>query len=96
MYLLINAGKITIGYDFTLVTGRVGCMLEIGWKYSFPQRPVNEWTNLSADWVHSSSGTTMFKNTTETYIVRGGYTYRQDIHEDSYTRTPDKPMYAAI
>ena len=39
----------------------------------FSQRAVNEWNKLSANCVHSNS-INMFKNRTDNYLVRAGYT----------------------
>ena len=42
-------------------------------KYSFSQRTVNEWNNLSADCVRSSS-VKMFKSRIDNFLVRAAYT----------------------
>ena len=52
IFFKIKTGKITRGHDFTLVKGQNRLDFR---KYSFSQRTVNEWNNLSADCVHSSS-----------------------------------------
>ena len=49
---MIKIGKITIGYDVTLVKWQ--SRLDVR-KYSFSQNTVNGWNKLSADCVHSSS-----------------------------------------
>ena len=49
-------------------------------KYSFSQRTINVWNNLSTDCVHASS-VNMFKNKIDKYLgpvilsIRAGYTY---------------------
>ena len=70
IYFKIKTGKITRGHDFTLVKGQNRLDFR---KYSFSQRAVNEWNQLSADCVHSSS-VNMFKNRIDNYLVRVGYT----------------------
>ena len=56
----ITTGNRTRGHDFTLQT-----------KYSFAQRTVNEWNQLSADCVYSSSmNRPMFKNIIDHFLVR--------------------------
>ena len=42
-------------------------------KYSFSQRTINVWNNLSTDCVHASS-VNMFKNKIDKYLVKAGYT----------------------
>ena len=42
-------------------------------KYSFSQRTINVWNNLSTDCVQASS--VMFKNKIDKYLVKAGYTY---------------------
>ena len=42
-------------------------------KYSFSQRTINVWNNLSTDCVHASS-VNMFKNKIDKYPVKAGYT----------------------
>ena len=42
-------------------------------KFSFSQRTINVWNNLSTDCVHVSS-VNMFKNTIDKYLVKAGYT----------------------
>ena len=43
-------------------------------KFSFSQRTINIWNNLSTDCVHASS-VNMFKNKIDKYLVKAGYTY---------------------
>ena len=43
-------------------------------KYSFSQRTINVWNNLSTDCVHASS-VNMFKNKIDKYLVKAGYIY---------------------
>ena len=42
-------------------------------KFSFSQRTINVWNNLSTDCVHASS-VNMFKNKIDKYLVKAGYT----------------------
>ena len=42
-------------------------------KYSFSQRTINVWNNLSTDCVPASS-VNMFKNKIDKYLVKAGYT----------------------
>ena len=42
-------------------------------KYSFSQRTINVWNNLSTECVQTSS-VNMFKNKIDKYLVRAGYT----------------------
>ena len=48
------------------------CRLDIR-KYSFSQRAINEWNNLSKDCVTTSS-VNIFKNKVDTYLRRADYT----------------------
>ena len=44
-------------------------------KYSFSQRTINVWNNLSTDCVHANvSSVNMFKNKIDEYLVKAGYT----------------------
>ena len=60
----------TRGYEVKLVKDQL--RLDIR-KYSFSQRTVNEWNNLSTDCITASS-VDMFKNKLDTYLRRAGYT----------------------
>ena len=60
----------TRGYEVKLVKDQR--RLDIR-KYSFSQRTVNEWNNLSTDCITASS-VDMFKNKLDTYLRRAGYT----------------------
>ena len=42
-------------------------------KYSFSQRTINVWDNLSTDCVHAGS-VNMFKNKIDKYLVKAGFT----------------------
>ena len=53
----------TRGHEVTLIKDQ--CRLDIR-KYSFSQRTINEWNNLSTDCVNASS-VNMFKNKVDTY-----------------------------
>ena len=49
-------------------------------KYSFSQRTINVWNNLSTDCVHASS-VNMFKNRIDKYLVKAGHTlYNGRVH----------------
>ena len=48
------------------------CRLDIR-KYSFLQRTINEWNNLSTDCITASS-MNMFKTRIDAYLRRAGYT----------------------
>ena len=54
-------------YTHTLACTHV-CMYDVR-KYSFSQRTINVWNNLSTDGVHASSAN-MFKNKIDKYLVK--------------------------
>ena len=60
----------TRGHEVTLVKDQ--CRMDIR-KYSFSQRTLNEWNNLSTYCVTASS-VNMFKNKVDTYLRRASYT----------------------
>ena len=62
--------KITRGHNYTLVKKQ--SRLDVR-KFSFSQRTINIWNNLSTDCVHASS-VNMFKNKIDKYLVKAGYT----------------------
>ena len=62
--------KITRGHNYTLVKKQ--SRLDVR-KFSFSQRTINVWNNLSADCVHASS-VNMFKKKIDKYLVKAGYT----------------------
>ena len=62
--------KITRGHNYTLVKKQ--SRLDVR-KFSFSQRTINVWNNLSTDCVHASS-VNMFKNKINKYLVKAGYT----------------------
>ena len=66
----IKESKITRGHNYTLVKKQ--SRLDVR-KYSFSQRTINVWNNLSTDCVHASS-VNMFKNKIDKYLVEAGYT----------------------
>ena len=66
----IKGSKITRGHNYTLVKKQ--SRLDVK-KYSFSQRTINVWNNLSTYCVHASS-VNMFKNKIDTYLVKAGYT----------------------
>ena len=43
-------------------------------KFSFSQRTINVWNNLSTDCVNASRPYYMFKNKIDKYLVKAGYT----------------------
>ena len=58
------------GHNYTLVKKQ--SRLDVR-KFSFSQRTINIWNNLSTDCVHASS-VNMFKNKIDKYLVNAGYT----------------------
>ena len=62
----IKESKITRGHNYKLVKKQ--SRLDVR-KYSFSQRTINIWNNLSTDCVHASS-VNMFKNKIDKYLVR--------------------------
>ena len=69
-FLEIKEIKITRGHHYTLVKKQSRLDFR---KYSFSQRTLNVWNNLSTDCVHASS-VNMFKNNIDKYLVKAGYT----------------------
>ena len=68
----IKESKITRGHNYKLVKKQ--SRLDVR-KYSFSQRTINVWNNLSTDYVHASSvNNIMFKNKIDKYQVKAGYT----------------------
>ena len=70
IFFEIKESKITRGHNYTLVKKQ--SRLDVR-KYSFSQRTINVWNNLSTDCVHASS-VNMFKNKIDKYLVEAGYT----------------------
>ena len=66
----IKESKITRGHNYKLVKKQ--SRLDVR-KYSFSQRTINVWNNVSSDCVHASS-VNMFKNKIDKYLVKAGYT----------------------
>ena len=66
----VTEGRRTRGHGVTLAKKQ--CRLDIR-KFSFSQRTVNEWNRLSTDCVGDSS-VNLFKNKTDIYLKRAGYT----------------------
>ena len=66
----IKVSKITRGQNYTLVKKQ--SRLDVR-KYSFSQRTINVWNNLSTDCVLACS-VNMFKNKIDKYLVKAGYT----------------------
>ena len=65
----IKESKITRGHNYTLVKKQ--SRLDVR-KFSFSQRTINIWNNLSTDCVHASSVNN--KNKIDKYLVKAGYT----------------------
>ena len=65
----IKESKITRGHNYKLV--KKPSRLDVR-KYSFSQRTINVWNNLSTYCVHASVN--MFKNKIDKYLVKAGYT----------------------
>ena len=77
IFLEIKESKITRGHNYMLVKKQ--SRLDVR-KYSFSQRTINVWNNLSTDCVHASS-VNMFKNKIDKYLVKAGYTkYKGRVH----------------
>ena len=70
IFFEIKESKITRGHNFKLVKKQ--SRLDVR-KYSFSQRTINVWNNLSTDCVHASS-VNIFKNKIDKYLVKAGYT----------------------
>ena len=70
IFFEINESKITRGHNYTLVKKQ--SRLDVR-KFSFSQRTINVWNNLSTDCVHASS-VNMFKNKIDKYLVKACYT----------------------
>ena len=66
----IKESQITRGHNYELVKKQ--SRLDVR-KYSFSQRTINVWNNLSTDCVHTSS-VNMSKNKIDKYLVKAGYT----------------------
>ena len=69
MFFEIKESKITRGHNYTLVKKQ--SRLDVR-KFSFSQRTINVWNNLSTDCVHASS-VNMFKSKIDKYLVKAGY-----------------------
>ena len=70
MFFKLKEGHRTRGHKAALVTEQ--CRLDTR-KYSFSQRVVNKWNKLPNDCVNASS-VNMFKNRSDRYLIRVGYT----------------------
>ena len=70
IFFEIKESKITRGHNYTLVKKQ--SRLDVR-KYSFSQRTINVWNNLSTDCVQASS-VNMFKNKIDKYLVKARYT----------------------
>ena len=70
IFFEIKESKITRGHNYTLVKKQ--SRLDVR-KYSFSQRTINVWNNLSTDCVQASS-VNRFKNKIDKYLVKAGYT----------------------
>ena len=72
IFFEIKESKITGGHNYTLVQKQ--CRLDVR-RYSFSQRTIDVWNNLSTDCVHASTcSDNMFKNQIDKYLVKAGYT----------------------
>ena len=70
IFFEIKESKITRGHNYTLVKKQ--SRLDVR-KFSFSQRTINVWNNLSTDCVQASS-VNMFKKKIDKYLVKAGYT----------------------
>ena len=66
----IRQSKITREHNFTLVKKQ--SRLDVR-KFSFSQRTINVWNELSTECVHASS-VNMFKNKIDKFLVKAGCT----------------------
>ena len=71
IFFEIKESKITRGHNYTLVKKQ--SRLDVR-KYSFSQRTINVWNNLSTDDCVQASSVNMFKNKIDKYLVKAGYT----------------------
>ena len=73
LFFEIKESKITRGHNYTLVKKQ--SRLDVR-KYSFSQRTINVWNNLSTDCVHASSVNNYYvqEQNRQVYIVKAGYT----------------------
>ena len=70
IFFEIKESKITRWHIFTLVKKQ--SRLDVR-KFSFSQRTISVWNQLSSECVHASS-VNMFKNRIDKYLVKAGYT----------------------
>ena len=70
IFFEIKESEITGGHNYKLLKKQ--SRLDVR-KYSFSQRSIIVWNNLSTDCVHASS-VNMFKNKIDKYIVKASYT----------------------
>ena len=82
-FLEIKESKITRGHNYTLVKKQ--SRLDVR-KYSFSQRTINVWNNLSTDCVHASS-VNMFKNKIDSAQVK---TKNRSLLRNSVFNTEDE------
>ena len=68
IFFEIKESKITRGHTLVKKQSRLDVR-----KYSFSQRTINVWNDLSPDCVQASS-VSMFKNKIDKYLVKAGYT----------------------
>ena len=68
LFFSLKKDNRTRGHEVTLVKDQ--CRLDIR-KYSFAQRTISEWNELSTDCLTASS-VNMFKNKVGTYLRRAG------------------------
>ena len=73
-FFKIKESKITRGHNFTLVKKQSRLYVR-KYRYSFSQKTINVWNNLSTDCVHASMcSVNMFKNKIDKYLVKAVYT----------------------
>ena len=70
MFFKLKEDSMTRGHKAALV--KPYCRLNKR-KFSFSQRTINDWNNLSLDCVNASS-VNMFKNKIDNYLAKAGYT----------------------
>ena len=70
LFFEIKESKLSRGHNFTLVKKQSRLYVR---KFSFSQRTINVWNNLSEECVNASS-VNMFKNRIDKYLVKAGNT----------------------
>ena len=67
-FVKIKESKISRGYN----AGEEKSRLDVR-KYSFSQKTINDWNNVSTVYIHATS-VNMFKNRIDKCLVKAGYT----------------------